>query len=53
MKYLIALVLLTLPAMLAANASCPMARDGQRAAGTVFTLTINWQTSPLFTDQVL
>jgi hypothetical protein len=49
MKYAVALALLTLPAMLAAKASCPMARE----AGAAYSLVTSWQASPLLSGQVL
>jgi hypothetical protein len=46
MKYAFALVMLTLPAMLAAKAVCP-------SDGAAYDLATGWQASPLFSEQIL
>ena len=53
MKYVIVLILLCLPAMLAAKGGCLMSEEPQVKARTAFSLAIGWQTSPLLAEQVL
>jgi hypothetical protein len=53
MKYGLALVILCLPAMLAAKGSCQMPEKSQAKAGTSFSLTVGWRTSPLLAEHVL
>ena len=53
MKYALALVVLCLPAVLAAKGSCQMPEKSQVKAGTAFSLTVGWRTSPLFAEHIL
>jgi hypothetical protein len=53
MKFALAFVVLCLPAMLAAKGACQMPEKTQLKAGTSFSLTVGWQTSPLLAEQVL
>jgi hypothetical protein len=53
MKYALAFIVLCLPAILAAKGSCQMPEKAQVKAGTAFSLTVGWQTSPLLAEHVL
>ena len=53
MKYLMALAILCLPAMLTAKGACLMADETRQDAGAALGLAVGWQTSPLLAEHVL
>ena len=52
MKYVVALAILCVPAMLAAKGACVMA-EARDEPSAVLSLAVGWQISPLFAERVL
>ena len=53
MKYVMALAMLCLPAMLAAKGACIMADTIREDPAAALSLSVGWHTSPLRAEQVL
>ena len=53
MKYVVAIAILCLPAMLAAKGACVMADQARHDTTTALNLGPGWQVSPLLSEQVL
>jgi len=53
MKYVLALAILCLPAVLAAKGACIMADAARKDPDAALSLTVGWQTSPLLSEHVL
>ena len=53
MKYVIALAILCLPAVLAAKGACIMADAALKNPDAALSLTVGWRTSPLLAEHVL